>query len=171
MARLGHSGGFAVVMSGKGHGRHWASAPSCGSHGAKLGHIRLSVPAECSRCPEPFFTQGRAPAPSLGQHGTCVPGATRSVPGLKGREGSQPMGAVATRVRGCCSRIRWQPCLRVFPHPAAGDPALSCPPGRPSRSHSTMSLSVRPQRRVLVTKINRSQSFAGVNSTADRPFR
>ncbi|XP_075366471.1 rho family-interacting cell polarization regulator 1 isoform X3 [Mycteria americana] len=34
-----------------------------------------------------------------------------------------------------------------------------------------MSLSVRPQRRVLVTKINRSQSFAGVNSTADRPFR
>ncbi|KAK4813896.1 hypothetical protein QYF61_002727 [Mycteria americana] len=49
---------------------------------------------------------------------------------------------------------------------------LSCaPPGRPSRSHSTMSLSVRPQRRVLVTKINRSQSFAGVNSTADRPFR
>ncbi|XP_075366470.1 rho family-interacting cell polarization regulator 1 isoform X2 [Mycteria americana] len=45
------------------------------------------------------------------------------------------------------------------------------PKGRPSRSHSTMSLSVRPQRRVLVTKINRSQSFAGVNSTADRPFR
>uniref|UniRef100_A0A803WEQ6 RHO family interacting cell polarization regulator 1 n=1 Tax=Ficedula albicollis TaxID=59894 RepID=A0A803WEQ6_FICAL len=40
-----------------------------------------------------------------------------------------------------------------------------------SRSHSTMSLSVRPQRRVLVTKINRSQSFAGVNSSADRPFR
>jgi len=34
-----------------------------------------------------------------------------------------------------------------------------------------MSLSARPQRRVLVTKINRSQSFAGVNSTADRPFR
>uniref|UniRef100_A0A8C3UKM8 RHO family interacting cell polarization regulator 1 n=1 Tax=Catharus ustulatus TaxID=91951 RepID=A0A8C3UKM8_CATUS len=34
-----------------------------------------------------------------------------------------------------------------------------------------MSLSVRPQRRVLVTKINRSQSFAGVNSSADRPFR
>ncbi|NXC87765.1 RIPR1 regulator, partial [Cercotrichas coryphoeus] len=34
-----------------------------------------------------------------------------------------------------------------------------------------MSLSVRPQRRVLVTKINRSQSFAGVNSPADRPFR
>uniref|UniRef100_A0A8B9P6Z0 Rho family-interacting cell polarization regulator 1 n=1 Tax=Apteryx owenii TaxID=8824 RepID=A0A8B9P6Z0_APTOW len=43
--------------------------------------------------------------------------------------------------------------------------------GRPSRSHSTMSLSVRPQRRVLVAKINRSQSFAGVNSTVDRPFR
>uniref|UniRef100_A0A8B9SRP2 Rho family-interacting cell polarization regulator 1 n=1 Tax=Anas platyrhynchos TaxID=8839 RepID=A0A8B9SRP2_ANAPL len=40
----------------------------------------------------------------------------------------------------------------------------------PSRSHSTMSLSARPQRRVLVAKINRSQSFAGVNSTADRPF-
>uniref|UniRef100_A0A8B9SRH2 Rho family-interacting cell polarization regulator 1 n=1 Tax=Anas platyrhynchos TaxID=8839 RepID=A0A8B9SRH2_ANAPL len=38
-------------------------------------------------------------------------------------------------------------------------------------SHSTMSLSARPQRRVLVAKINRSQSFAGVNSTADRPFR
>uniref|UniRef100_A0A8B9ZV89 Rho family-interacting cell polarization regulator 1 n=1 Tax=Anas zonorhyncha TaxID=75864 RepID=A0A8B9ZV89_9AVES len=34
-----------------------------------------------------------------------------------------------------------------------------------------MSLSARPQRRVLVAKINRSQSFAGVNSTADRPFR
>ncbi|XP_021157065.2 rho family-interacting cell polarization regulator 1 isoform X7 [Columba livia] len=47
----------------------------------------------------------------------------------------------------------------------------SKPKGRPSRSHSTMSLSVRPQRRVLVTKINRSQSFAGVNSSGDRPFR
>uniref|UniRef100_U3IHY0 RHO family interacting cell polarization regulator 1 n=1 Tax=Anas platyrhynchos platyrhynchos TaxID=8840 RepID=U3IHY0_ANAPP len=54
---------------------------------------------------------------------------------------------------------------------AAADPAVSCPAGRPSRSHSTMSLSARPQRRVLVAKINRSQSFAGVNSTADRPFR
>ncbi|XP_041883199.1 rho family-interacting cell polarization regulator 1 isoform X4 [Corvus kubaryi] len=54
--------------------------------------------------------------------------------------------------------------------PRASSPAS---PGtwRPSRSHSTMSLSVRPQRRVLVTKINRSQSFAGVNSSADRPFR
>lgn len=54
---------------------------------------------------------------------------------------------------------------------AAAHPAVSCPAGRPSRSHSTMSLSARPQRRVLVAKINRSQSFAGVNSTADRPFR
>ncbi|XP_039414211.1 rho family-interacting cell polarization regulator 1 isoform X4 [Corvus cornix cornix] len=59
--------------------------------------------------------------------------------------------------------------------PGPLSPRVSSPasPGtwRPSRSHSTMSLSVRPQRRVLVTKINRSQSFAGVNSSADRPFR
>uniref|UniRef100_A0A670YPT1 FAM65 N-terminal domain-containing protein n=1 Tax=Pseudonaja textilis TaxID=8673 RepID=A0A670YPT1_PSETE len=34
-----------------------------------------------------------------------------------------------------------------------------------------MSLSVRPQRRSLVVKINRSQSFAGVNSSQDKPFR
>lgn len=116
-----------------------------------------------------------------GQHGTCVPSATRSIPGLRGREGSQPMSATSATAHGCRSHpgpwvpfpswSQWQPCLHVFPHPAAGDPALSCPAGRPSRSHSTMSLSVRPQRRVLVTKINRSQSFAGVNSTADRPFR
>uniref|UniRef100_A0A803TFS7 RHO family interacting cell polarization regulator 1 n=1 Tax=Anolis carolinensis TaxID=28377 RepID=A0A803TFS7_ANOCA len=34
-----------------------------------------------------------------------------------------------------------------------------------------MSLSVRPQRRSLVVRINRSQSFAGVNSTQDKSFR
>ncbi|TFJ97856.1 synaptophysin-like protein 1 [Platysternon megacephalum] len=44
-------------------------------------------------------------------------------------------------------------------------------PWRPSRSHSTMSLSVRPQRRALAARINRSQSFAGVNSTQDKAFR
>ncbi|XP_053090804.1 rho family-interacting cell polarization regulator 1 isoform X1 [Pangasianodon hypophthalmus] len=37
-------------------------------------------------------------------------------------------------------------------------------PGSPSRSVSTMSLSVRPTRRVLTRSITRSQSFAGVNS-------
>ncbi|XP_053255733.1 rho family-interacting cell polarization regulator 1 isoform X3 [Podarcis raffonei] len=42
---------------------------------------------------------------------------------------------------------------------------------RPSRWSSTMSLSVRPQRRSLVVRINRSQSFAGVNSTQDKSFR
>uniref|UniRef100_A0A8C5RPP3 RHO family interacting cell polarization regulator 1 n=1 Tax=Laticauda laticaudata TaxID=8630 RepID=A0A8C5RPP3_LATLA len=34
-----------------------------------------------------------------------------------------------------------------------------------------MSLSVRPQRRSLVVRINRSQSFAGVNSSQDKSFR
>ncbi|XP_032086412.1 rho family-interacting cell polarization regulator 1 isoform X1 [Thamnophis elegans] len=43
--------------------------------------------------------------------------------------------------------------------------------GSPSRWNSTMSLSVRPQRRSLVVRINRSQSFAGVNSTQDKSFR
>lgn len=59
-----------------------------------------------------------------------------------------------------------------LPHALLAVTPLPCVPvGRPSRSHSTMSLSARPQRRVLVAKINRSQSFAGVNSTAERPFR
>ncbi|XP_067390505.1 rho family-interacting cell polarization regulator 1 isoform X2 [Emydura macquarii macquarii] len=43
--------------------------------------------------------------------------------------------------------------------------------GRPSWSHSAMSLSVRPQRRALAARINRSQSFAGVNSSQDKAFR
>uniref|UniRef100_A0A8B9EMS2 RHO family interacting cell polarization regulator 1 n=1 Tax=Anser cygnoides TaxID=8845 RepID=A0A8B9EMS2_ANSCY len=60
-----------------------------------------------------------------------------------------------------------QPGLLSPPAPSPASPGT----WRPSRSHSTMSLSARPQRRVLVAKINRSQSFAGVNSTADRPFR
>nr|XP_038041194.1 rho family-interacting cell polarization regulator 1 isoform X3 [Anas platyrhynchos] len=60
-----------------------------------------------------------------------------------------------------------QPGLLLPPAPSPASPGT----WRPSRSHSTMSLSARPQRRVLVAKINRSQSFAGVNSTADRPFR
>ncbi|XP_077166147.1 rho family-interacting cell polarization regulator 1 isoform X2 [Paroedura picta] len=42
---------------------------------------------------------------------------------------------------------------------------------RPSRWSSTMSLSAQPQRRNLAVKINRSQSFAGVNSTQDKGFR
>ncbi|KAM7100989.1 rho family-interacting cell polarization regulator 1 isoform 1-T1 [Ciconia maguari] len=63
------------------------------------------------------------------------------------------------------------PGLRFLHQESCRQSAAQARQGRPSRSHSTMSLSVRPQRRVLVTKINRSQSFAGVNSTADRPFR
>ncbi|KAJ8281158.1 hypothetical protein GJAV_G00064200 [Gymnothorax javanicus] len=42
--------------------------------------------------------------------------------------------------------------------------------GSPSRAVSTMSLSVRPSRRVLSRSITRSQSFAGVNSH-DKPYR
>uniref|UniRef100_A0A8B9LKN7 RHO family interacting cell polarization regulator 1 n=1 Tax=Astyanax mexicanus TaxID=7994 RepID=A0A8B9LKN7_ASTMX len=42
--------------------------------------------------------------------------------------------------------------------------------GSPSRSASTMSLSVRPTRRVLSRPITRSQSFAGVNSY-DKHYR
>uniref|UniRef100_A0A8C5II43 RHO family interacting cell polarization regulator 1 n=2 Tax=Junco hyemalis TaxID=40217 RepID=A0A8C5II43_JUNHY len=62
-------------------------------------------------------------------------------------------------------------CTEPGPLSPRASPLASPGTWRPSRSHSTMSLSVRPQRRVLVTKINRSQSFAGVNSSADRPFR
>ncbi|XP_038628143.1 rho family-interacting cell polarization regulator 1 isoform X5 [Tachyglossus aculeatus] len=40
--------------------------------------------------------------------------------------------------------------------------------GSPSRTHSMMSLSVRPQRRLLSARISRSQSFAGVVSTQER---
>ncbi|XP_063169279.1 rho family-interacting cell polarization regulator 1 [Candoia aspera] len=43
--------------------------------------------------------------------------------------------------------------------------------GSPSWWSSTMSLSVRPQRRSLVVRINRSQSFGGVNSSQDKSFR
>ncbi|NXN10520.1 RIPR1 regulator, partial [Indicator maculatus] len=42
---------------------------------------------------------------------------------------------------------------------------------RPCRSPSTMSLSVRPQRRALVPRISRSHSFAGVNCAPERPLR
>uniref|UniRef100_A0A8C9TFV2 RHO family interacting cell polarization regulator 1 n=1 Tax=Scleropages formosus TaxID=113540 RepID=A0A8C9TFV2_SCLFO len=42
--------------------------------------------------------------------------------------------------------------------------------GSPSRTVSTMSLTVRPTRRVLSRSITRSQSFAGVNSH-DKPYR
>ncbi|MEQ2291713.1 Rho -interacting cell polarization regulator 1, partial [Ameca splendens] len=42
--------------------------------------------------------------------------------------------------------------------------------GSPSRTLSTMSLSVRPVRRVTSRSITRSQSFTGVN-TQDRPYR
>uniref|UniRef100_A0A674B6D1 RHO family interacting cell polarization regulator 1 n=1 Tax=Salmo trutta TaxID=8032 RepID=A0A674B6D1_SALTR len=42
--------------------------------------------------------------------------------------------------------------------------------GSPSKAVSTMSLSVRPSRRVISRSITRSQSFAGVNSY-DKPYR
>ncbi|XP_041124129.1 rho family-interacting cell polarization regulator 1-like isoform X2 [Polyodon spathula] len=42
--------------------------------------------------------------------------------------------------------------------------------GRPSRAVSTMSLSVRPSRRITSSSISRSQSFAGVNSS-DKHYR
>lgn len=156
---LGHRVEFAMDTSGKGHGRHRTSASFCDSHRAKLGYVCLDMATESSQCPEPCFSKGSISG------GILCPGATKNVLGLREWEVSQPM------VRGCHSQSWWQSCLHVCPYPAAGDPAVSLSPGRPSRSHSTMSLSVRPQRRVLVTKINRSQSFAGVNSSADRPFR
>ncbi|XP_047384471.1 rho family-interacting cell polarization regulator 1 isoform X1 [Sciurus carolinensis] len=40
--------------------------------------------------------------------------------------------------------------------------------GSPARTHSMMSLSVRPQRRLLSTRVNRSQSFAGVLGSHER---
>ncbi|XP_063024028.1 rho family-interacting cell polarization regulator 1 isoform X2 [Melospiza melodia melodia] len=105
----------------------------------------------------------------------------------------QPPGTLSPARGGCAAAARHEWQSERYRAPAApglpgerrefGDPQLFEAPGvtwlgsggvfwgRPSRSHSTMSLSVRPQRRVLVTKINRSQSFAGVNSSADRPFR
>ncbi|XP_069383941.1 rho family-interacting cell polarization regulator 1 isoform X10 [Paralichthys olivaceus] len=43
--------------------------------------------------------------------------------------------------------------------------------GSPSRTLSTMSLSVRPVRRLTTRSITRSQSFTGVNNTYDKPYR
>ncbi|XP_078067067.1 rho family-interacting cell polarization regulator 1 isoform X2 [Mustelus asterias] len=43
--------------------------------------------------------------------------------------------------------------------------------GLPARIPFTMSLSMRPVRRILFTGITRSQSFAGVNSPQDKAFR
>nr|KAF6407900.1 RHO family interacting cell polarization regulator 1 [Molossus molossus] len=40
--------------------------------------------------------------------------------------------------------------------------------GSPTRTHSMMSLSVRPQRRLLNARVNRSQSFAGVLGSHER---
>ncbi|XP_006165286.1 rho family-interacting cell polarization regulator 1 isoform X2 [Tupaia chinensis] len=40
--------------------------------------------------------------------------------------------------------------------------------GSPARTHSMMSLTVRPQRRLLSARVNRSQSFAGVLSSHER---
>ncbi|XP_045149711.1 rho family-interacting cell polarization regulator 1 isoform X2 [Echinops telfairi] len=40
--------------------------------------------------------------------------------------------------------------------------------GSPARTHSMMSLSVRPQRRLLSARVNRSQSFAGVLRSHER---
>ncbi|XP_060644463.2 rho family-interacting cell polarization regulator 1 isoform X2 [Anolis sagrei] len=48
---------------------------------------------------------------------------------------------------------------------------MGCCSGGPSQWTSMMSLSVRPQRRSLAVRINRSQSFAGVNSTQEKSFR
>ncbi|ELR55819.1 Protein FAM65A, partial [Bos mutus] len=41
-------------------------------------------------------------------------------------------------------------------------------PGSPARTHSMMSLSVRPQRRLLSARVSRSQSFAGVLVSQER---
>lgn len=49
----------------------------------------------------------------------------------------------------------------------AGHPP-SPPPGSPARTHSMMSLSVRPQRRLLSARVSRSQSFAGVLGSHER---
>ncbi|XP_058607801.1 rho family-interacting cell polarization regulator 1 isoform X1 [Onychostoma macrolepis] len=57
------------------------------------------------------------------------------------------------------------PCLPVDTKEERGSPE-----GSPSKAVSTMSLSVRPTRRVVARSITRSQSFAGVNSY-DKSYR
>ncbi|XP_048828311.1 rho family-interacting cell polarization regulator 1 isoform X2 [Brienomyrus brachyistius] len=62
-----------------------------------------------------------------------------------------------------------QPDLAVLvPMELCGRPQFSAS-GSPSRAVSTMSLTMRPSRRLLNRSITRSQSFAGVN-TQDKPY-
>lgn len=71
MSGLGHRVEFAMDMSGKGHGRHWALAPFCDSHRADLGHVCVGVPTESSQCPEPHFTKGGTSGDSMGSVSWC----------------------------------------------------------------------------------------------------
>ncbi|XP_045670880.1 rho family-interacting cell polarization regulator 1 isoform X2 [Ursus americanus] len=50
----------------------------------------------------------------------------------------------------------------------ARGPHSPAQPWSPARTHSMMSLSVRPQRRLLSARVNRSQSFAGVLGSHER---
>lgn len=61
------------------------------------------------------------------------------------------------------------PLLCVVVQPLKPSPSFASA-GSPSKAVSTMSLSVRPSRRVISRSITRSQSFAGVNSH-DKPYR
>ncbi|XP_051580115.1 rho family-interacting cell polarization regulator 1-like isoform X5 [Myxocyprinus asiaticus] len=59
---------------------------------------------------------------------------------------------------------------RSLEHPICQQPRKTVSRWSPSKAVSTMSLSVRPSRRVVARSITRSQSFAGVNSY-DKSYR
>lgn len=134
VAGLGHSGGFAMVMSGKGHSRHWASAsPFLWLPWGQAGTYPSVSPLSAHGVRSPSSPRAGHRHHRWGQHGTCMAGATGSVPGLRGREGSQPVGAVVTLVCGCHSHpgLGGSPACVCFPTGLLVTPLSRAPQGGP----------------------------------------
>lgn len=85
-----------------------------------------------------------------------------------GGPGRSPLGKLCLATGKTCASPGFQLWGEGFGDPTGTGHPPPSPAGSPARTHSMMSLSVRPQRRLLSARVSRSQSFAGVLGSHER---
>ncbi|XP_009194948.2 rho family-interacting cell polarization regulator 1 isoform X2 [Papio anubis] len=120
---------------------------------------RRSPPRGEPQSPVPPHPGGLSQAAGTGRG--AAPGGAEAEPEPLGASREPSRGAPSgqdCRVRGGRARVGGRP----------GPTMNTKKRGSPARTHSMMSLSVRPQRRLLSARVSRSQSFAGVLGSHER---
>ncbi|XP_047645823.1 rho family-interacting cell polarization regulator 1 isoform X2 [Phacochoerus africanus] len=154
---------------------------------------RLPLPIFLIQPRRPPLNEGTPSHPSQRLGGPrprcCPPSPARPAPSRRAESGGRNWAGGGAGRSLSPSQSRWEQAQSpAGPAPSGRGPAWTrgvgkhgswpggCPGltmsakkrGSPARTHSMMSLSVRPQRRLLSARVSRSQSFAGVLGSQER---